>query len=165
MTFYLEALKMDTKAEMFMKRSRNEINASILLLNSSNNNILNHFGIPKEETFYSATISHSYYSIFYCAKAMLLTLGIDTKSPEVHKKTYDEFKKRLIDTGILDTKLFMIYKSVMIRAELLLQIFEEEKRKRGKFTYQTIPQANLQPAEESLANAKTFFKHCSTYLN
>jgi len=156
---------MDSKAKMFLNRSRNEMNASILLLNSSNNELLNQFGIPKEETFYSATISHCYYSIFYCAKAMLLNLGIETYAPEVHKKTYDEFKKRLIDTGILDAGLFIIYRSVMVRAEILLKIFEEEKRKRGKFTYQTIPQANLQPAEESLANAKIFFKHCSTYLN
>ena len=120
---------MDSKAKMYMKRSRNEMNASILLLNSSNNEMLNHFGIPKEETFYSATISHCYYSIFYCAKAMLLTLGIDTRSPEIHKKTLEEFKKNLIDTGILDARLFLIYKRVMVRAETLLQIFEEEKRK------------------------------------
>jgi hypothetical protein len=38
----------------------------------------------------------------------------------------------------------------------LLNIFEEEKGKRGEFTYETLPQANKEPAETSLNNAKLF---------
>jgi hypothetical protein len=34
-----------------------------------------------------------------------------------------------------------------------------EKKKRGEFTYQKLSQANLEPAKESLKNARTFFKH------
>lgn len=156
---------MDSKVELYLKRARTEMNMGILLLNSSGNKLLNDFNIPEDETFYSGVISHCYYSIFYSTKAMLLTKGIDTKAPEVHKKTLEEFKKHFIDSGILDIKLLLIYKKMIIKAESLLQIFKLEKKKRGDFTYNTISQANIEPANESLENAKTFFKHCNSYLN
>jgi uncharacterized protein (UPF0332 family) len=155
---------MDSKVELYLKRARTEINIALVLLNSSNNKLLLDFDISQDETFYSGVISHCYYSIFYSAKAMLLTKGIDPKSPEIHKKTLDFFKEHFIDSGILDVKLLMIYKKIIIKAEELLQIFKKEKKKRGDFTYNTLPQANLEPAKESLDNAKTFFKHCNTYL-
>ena len=156
---------MDSKVELFIKRSRTEMNMAILLLESSNNKILHEFNIPEDETFYSGVISHCYYSIFYCAKAMLFTKNIDTKAPEAHRKTLEAFKNEFINTGVLDAKLFMIYKKMIIKAESLLEIFRVEKKKRGDFTYNTIAQANIEPANESLKNAKTFFKHCNTYLN
>ena len=156
---------MDSKVELYIKRARTEMNMAILLLESSNNKILHEFNIPEDETFYSGVISHCYYSIFYCAKAMLLTKRIDTKAPEVHKKTLNAFKEQFINTGILDTKLFLIYKKMIVKAESLLEIFKVEKRKRGDFTYNTIAQANIEPANKSLENAKTFFKHCNAYLN
>ena len=115
------------------------------------------FGI-KEDTYYSAVISHSYYSIFYAAKAYLLLKGVKTKAPEEHKKTYNEFKK-LVLQGIVDKELLAIYDDIMIKADNLLGIFKTEKKKRGTFTYQKLSQANLEPAKESLENAKTFLKH------
>lgn len=84
--------------------------------------------------------------------------GIVTKAPEEHKKTYDEFKK-LVFQGIVDKELLELYEDVLIKAEKLLGIFKIEKKKRGEFTYQRIAQANLEPAKESLENAKTFLKH------
>jgi hypothetical protein len=45
-----------------------------------------------------------------------------------------------------------------------LEIFKTEKKKRGDFTYNTIPQANMEPAGESIKNAKEFMKHCNAYL-
>ena len=94
--------------------------------------------------------------LIYAAKALLLTKGIKTSSREIHEKTYDAFKKEFVDTGILDVKLLKIYKEMVVRAETLLEILKEEKGKRGHFTYATIPQANLNPAEESLKNARLF---------
>ena len=114
------------------------------------------FKMEERNTFYSAVISHAYYSIFYSAKAILLSKGITTSSPEVHKKTFDAFKLHFIDSGILDVKLLEIYKKLVVRADELLEIFKEEKRKRGDFTYKTIPQANKKPAEDSVKNAKLF---------
>lgn len=47
----------------------------------------------------------------------------------------------------------------MLRADTLLEIFQTEKGKRGKFTYRKLPQANVEPAKESIKNAEEFFKH------
>jgi uncharacterized protein (UPF0332 family) len=156
---------MDSKVNLYLKRARTEINIGDLLFKTSGSKVLNDFEISEDETFYSGVISHCYYSIFYCAKAMLLTKQIDTIAPEVHKKTLDEFKILFIDSGLLDMKLLMIYKKMIVKAENLLYIFRSEKKKRGDFTYNTISQANIEPAKESLKNAKFFFKHCNAYLN
>jgi uncharacterized protein (UPF0332 family) len=115
------------------------------------------FSMPKD-TYFSAVISHAYYGIFYMAKAYLLTKNIKTKPPEEHKKTYEEFEK-LVQQGIIDVELLKIYRKMMLRADTLLKIFGQEKGKRGRFTYRTLPQANKDPAQESLSNAETFFKH------
>lgn len=156
---------MDSKAEMYLKRARTEMDSAILLFKISSNPILNRFSIDSNDTFYSGVISHAYYSIFYCAKAMLLSRKIETYSPEIHKRTLKMFKKIFIDTELLDKKLFEIYNEMIIKADTLLQIFKTEKQKRGNFTYNTIPQANRSPAQESIEHSKTFYRHCNTYLS
>lgn len=157
---------MDSKAEMYLNRAKTELEtAQILEKISKNKNAKDNFDISSDATYYSGVISHAYYAIFYSAKAMLLSRRIETEAPEVHKKTLDSFKIEFIDSGILDAKLLIIYKQMIIRAETLLEIFRAEKRKRGDFTYNTIPQANAEPAEESIQNAKEFLKHCNAYLN
>lgn len=140
------------------------MNMAFLLLKTSNNELLQQFNIPEDETFYSGVISHCYYAIFYTAKAMLLSKRVETKAPEVHKKTLEAFKEQFIDTGFLDVKLLLIYKKMIVTAESLLEIFKMEKKKRGDFTYNTLAQANREPATESIENAKTFFKHCNAFL-
>jgi len=148
---------MDSMAEIYLIRANNEILAADSLKRLSENiEDKKNFNIPSSVTFYSSVISHSYYSIFYGAKAILLTKKIRTDSPDVHKKTFDAFKKEFVDTGILDVELLSIYKKLIVRADELLQIFKDEKWKRGHFTYQTIPQANKEPAEESINHAKKF---------
>ena len=49
-------------------------------------------------------------------------------------------------------------------AEELLGIFSKEKGKRGRFTYQKLPQANREPAKESFDNASFFFKNINKIL-
>ena len=110
-------------------------------------------------TFYSSAISHSYYAIFYAAKAILLTKGIVTSMPGAHKKTYEAFKSEFVDSGVIDIELLKIYQKMIVRADELLQIFKDEKWKRGHFTYQTIPQANREPAGQSIKNAMVFVKN------
>jgi len=56
-------------------------------------------------------------------------------------------------------ELLKIYQKMVVRADALLGIFSMEKRKRGEFTYQKLPQANKEPAQESLNNASFFFKN------
>ena len=148
---------MDSKADMYFKRAKTELEASEILFEVSKNDATKqNFQISQNSTYYSGVISHAYYAIFYSAKAILLTKDIKTSSPEIHKKTFDAFKENFVDTGILDVKLLEIYKKMAIRADKLLEIFKDEKWKRGNFTYNTIPQANKEPAEDSLKNAKMF---------
>ena len=151
--------------EIFLDRSGNEILAAGSLRRLSvDEKAKQEFSIPRETTFYSSVISHSYYSIFYAAKEILLTKGVRTTSPEIHKKTFDAFKKHFVDSGVLDVKLLEIYKKIAIRADELLEIFREEKRKRGNYTYNTLPQANEDPAAESLENAKTFISNIAKVI-
>ena len=156
---------MDSVVKIYLKRALNEINAAKILSNVSENNNLKHeFHVEEEETFYSSVISHSYYSIFYAAKSILLTKGIKTESPEIHKKTFESFKENFVDSGILDVELLNIYQKMIVRADKLLQIFKDEKWKRGHFTYKTIPQANKEPAEQSIQNAVDFIKNIRAVL-
>lgn len=156
---------MDLPIKSYIERAENEIVvAETLKRLSSEASAKQYFGISDRMTFYSSVISHSYYSIFYAAKAILLAKGIKTSAPEIHKKTFEEFKKSLVDTGFLDVKLFEIYKKMAVRADELLGIFRDEKWKRGNFTYSTIPQANREPAEDSLKNAKLFVSNITKII-
>ena len=156
---------MDSKADMYFKRARTELETAEILFEISNNeDTKTNFNISTDSTYFSGVISHAYYAIFYSAKAILLTKNIETKAPEIHRKTYEEFKEKFVDSGILDVKLLEIYKKMIVRADELLQIFKDEKWKRGHFTYQTIPQANKDPAEQSINNAINFIKHIKTVI-
>lgn len=150
---------MDSEYKIYLDRAQNELNLSIMVQKISDDKKMQIeiFRI-KEDTQYSAAISHAYYSIFYAAKAYLLLKNIKTKAPEEHKKTFEEFSK-IANQGIIDVELLKIYKSMLIKADTLLHIFVLEKNKRGKFTYKRIPQANQEPAQESIKNAQTFFKN------
>ena len=131
---------MDSTARIYLQRSLNEVSAAKLLFTISNDpEKKQEFQIEEEMTFYSSVISHSYYAIFYAAKAILLTKGIVTNMPDAHKKTYEAFKSKFVDSGIIDIELLKIYQKMAVRADELLQIFKDEKWKRGHFTYQTIP--------------------------
>ena len=157
---------MSDESELYLQRAENEIVVAQMLFDiSSNTNIQKEqFKIEKSFTFYSTVISHSYYCIFYYAKAILINEGIKTNAPEVHKKTLEAFETYLVKTGKLDVELLKIYKKMIVKAESLLQIFKSEKKKRGDFTYNTISQANVGPANESLDNAKTFLKNLREHL-
>jgi uncharacterized protein (UPF0332 family) len=122
------------------------------------------FRLEKDFTFYSSVIGHAYYCIFNSAKAILLTEGIKTYPPEVHRKTIDAFEAYLVKTGKLDVQLLNIYRKSIIQADQLLEIFSEEKQKRGDFTYQKLPQANMGPASLSMERASLFFKNISGVL-
>jgi uncharacterized protein (UPF0332 family) len=151
---------MDLEVKLYSQRAGNELRlAKAVYSMSGNSAIKRELGADEDDTFYSAAISHAYYSIFYAAKALLLTKGIVTKPPEVHRKTYDRFKEIFVDTGVLDVELLKIYDTMLVRADELLSLFKEEKWKRGHFTYQTIAQANVPFVEESLKNARKFVEN------
>lgn len=157
---------MDSDTKLYLERAENELRLAEIIMQLSLNPDLqkNIPEIIKTDTYFSSVISHAYYSIFYTAKAYLITKGIITKVPNEHKKTYSQFKK-LVSQGIIDKELLRLYEEVLVKAEKLLGIFKVEKKKRGEFTYQRIAQANLEPAKESLGNAKTFLKHIYDLCN
>ncbi|MBI2144105.1 HEPN domain-containing protein [Candidatus Woesearchaeota archaeon] len=152
---------MNDETELYLQRAENELVAAQLLFDVSSNPTLQkeQFKLEKDFTFYSSVISHSYYCIFYSAKAILIRNGIKTEAPEVHRKTLEAFETSLVRTGKPDVELLKIYRKIIVRAEELLGIFSKEKGKRGQFTYQKLPQANMEPAKESLDNASFFFKN------
>lgn len=147
---------MDIRVKAYLERAENQIilaKANFeISVNQKNKELL---GIPIEKTFFNNVISECYYAIFYSAKAYLLNCGIETEAPEEHKKTYEEFKKL---EGKIDKKLLNIYEEETIKAETLLKIFFEEKRNRGRFTYNINANANRPFAEQSIKNAIFFVK-------
>jgi len=157
---------MDGLVELYLQRAENELIAAQILFEVSRNPSLQkeQFRLEKDFTFYSSVIGHAYYCIFNSAKAMLLTEGIRTYPPEVHSKTIEAFEKYFVNTGKLDVQLLNIYRKSIIQADQLLEIFSKEKEKRGDFTYQKLPQANMEPAEKSLERASLFFKSISRIL-
>jgi uncharacterized protein (UPF0332 family) len=147
------------KGSLYMERSRNELDlARAIFKLSTENNLKMQFELKEDATFFSNVISNSYYCVFYAAKALLQSKNIITKPPEEHRKTLGEFEKLTL-SGEIDMELLKIYKSVIVKADELLSIFRKEKSKRGKFTYKKLPQANLEPAKESLTNSEKFFKN------
>lgn len=146
-------------SELYLSRAENELVAAQVLNEVSVNQSVQkeQFKLEKDFTFYSSVISHCYY-IFYAVKSILMNDEIKTSAPNVHKKTLIAFKKFLVETGKLDIELIKIYEDIAVKADILLSIFSIEKDKRGRFTYQTLPQANIEPAKESLDNADLFFK-------
>ena len=154
----------DHKEILYIDRAKNELDlAKSIFKLSISNKLKLEFELKEDTTFFSNVISNSYYCIFYSAKALLYIKGVTTESPEEHKKTLHEFEKLSI-SGEIDVELLKIYKSLVVRADELLGIFRKEKSKRGSFTYKKLPQANLDPAKESLKNAEIFLKNINLMI-
>lgn len=58
--------------------------------------------------------------------------------------------------GVIDAELLKIYEDAVIKADVLLDIFKLEKKKRGMFTYNLKSEANIPYAKESIENARKF---------
>lgn len=152
------------RSQLYMQRAKNELDlAKAIFKLSTSSRLKLEFELKEDSTFFSNVISNSYYCIFYSSKALLQSRNIKSMPPEEHKKTLEEFEK-LVAAGIVDVELLKIYKSIVIKADELLGIFRKEKSKRGKFTYQKLPQANLQPAKESIGNAEKFFRNINLII-
>jgi len=145
---------------LYLERAENELELAKVIFRLTDDKRIQEevFHLRQPLTFFSAVIAHSYYSIFYAAKAYSLRKGVRTAPPEEHRKTYEAFRS-WVEDGSLDVELLRMYERVMVRADTLLEIFSAERKKRGEYTYQRMPQANRLPAEESLTHARTFFKH------
>ncbi len=156
---------MDLRVSLLMDRAANEIFAAKALKKlSEEEQLKKEFEFPNSVSFYSSVINHSYYAIFYSAKAYLIFKNIPLKSTQgQHQQVYFEFRK-LVEKGIIEKELLRIYEEIMVKAEALLDILKTEKTKRTNFTYETIPQANKEPAEDSLNNALFFISHIKEFI-
>ncbi|MCK5282546.1 MAG: HEPN domain-containing protein [Nanoarchaeota archaeon] len=142
------------------KRAENELkHAETMFKISEDSDLKTELELLEQDTFYSGVIAHAYYSIFYATKAILFKNKIKTKSPNVHKATLDAFAFYSVINGRLDLELLKMYQSTMIKADSLLNLLVSERDKRGEFTYQKLPDANKEPADDSIKNALTFLKH------
>ena len=154
----------DHKEILYLNRAKNELDlANAVFKISTGTKFKLDLELKEDSTFFSNVISNSYYCIFYSAKAFLYTKGIIATPPEEHRKTLEEFEK-LAFSGQIDEELVRIYKDIIVKAEELLGIFAKERSKRGKFTYRMLPQANLEPAKESLENAEKFYKNINLII-
>ena len=68
---------MSDELELYLQRAENELVVAQMLFDISSNPKLQkeQFKLEKDFTFYSTVISHSYYCIFYSAKAILIKEG------------------------------------------------------------------------------------------
>lgn len=157
---------MDSKVNLFIGRAENEILAAQSLKRlSEEDSLKTEFNLPISTSFYSSVISHAYYSIFYSAKAYLMHKNVSLLSKQgQHQQVYFEFRK-LVNKGVIETELLKIYEDIKGKAEVLLDILKTEKDKRTNFSYETIPQANKQPAQDSLDNAIFFISHIRALIN
>ena len=147
---------MDSEVSLYLARAEDEfLLAEKDMQISIDKDIKEVLGIQKEKTFFHSVIAHAYYSIFYSAKAYLLTKEIKTSAPEEHKKIFEEFAK-FVNNGVLQKELLIIYESEILKADSLLSIFKTERRKRGIFTYNVKSEANIPYAKESIENARKF---------
>lgn len=152
------------KEILYLQRAKNELDlAKAVFKLSMDSKLKLEFELKEDSTFFSNVISNSYYCIFYSAKALLQSKNVITEPPEEHRKTLNEFEK-LVLSGEIDVELLKIYKEIIVKADELLGIFRKEKSKRGRFTYQKLPQANLEPAKESLDNSEKFLKNINLML-
>ncbi len=150
---------MDLKVKILIERAENELLASrALKMMSEDVSLKNLTELPPDTTFYSAVISHAYYAIFHSAKAYLLSKNVSLPEQGQHQAVYFSFRSA-VRNGDLDAELLALYEEVKIKAEALLEIFEKEEKNRAKFTYKTVAEANKEPAESSIKNARTFFTH------
>ena len=151
---------MDSGIEtIYLDRAKNEFELTKTIFKISiNKKLKTELELKEDITFFNNVISNAYYCIFYSTKAILKLKKINTSPPEEHRKTLEEFEK-LVKSGELDVELLKIYKRIFIKAETLLAILRTEKKKRGVYTYKKLPEANKEPARESMNNAEIFLKN------
>ncbi len=124
----------DKSIRAYIERAENSFRLAKAVHNlSGNEEVKISLEANPNDTFYSAVITHAYYSMFYIAKAYLMSKGIMTSPPDEHKKIYEQLVK-CTEKGILRYDLLKIYEEIAIKAETLLGIFDNEKWKRSHTT-------------------------------
>ncbi len=157
---------MDSKVKIFQERAYGELIAARALRKLSEDEKSKEIlEVPSSSSFYSGVIGHAYYAIFYSTQAYLAYKNIPVSSEQgVHQQVYFKFK-HIIEKETSEKELLNIYEDIQAKAEMLLGIFVAEKKKRKTFTYETIPQANKPPADDSIENANIFISHINNFID
>jgi len=135
-----------------------------LLKISTDNRLKEDLGYPENITFFDWVIVCSYYSIFHAAQSLLGVKRVKI-TDRLHQATLISFAKHFIANDELAEELFLIYEDAESKAAELLEIFEEEKGKRGMFQYHRLSRNNLEPAEKSIKNAGVFLETVQEVLS
>lgn len=98
--------------------------------------------------FYGATINRAYYSIFYAATALLLTLDL-TRSK--HSGVLAAFRENFVKPGIFSVEDSRGY--------------GEAFELRNVTDYETLGKAEEVQARTTVENASRFFEQCKVYLS
>jgi uncharacterized protein (UPF0332 family) len=139
-------------------KATNDLSLSKGLLRiSTDPTIKDSLGYPNETTFFDWVIVSSYYSIFHATQALLGIKGIKIEN-RLHIATLIAFANHYIINQELAEELFLLYEDAESKATELLEIFEEEKEKRGLFQYHRLSRNNHEPAQESVKNAEIFLE-------
>lgn len=138
---------------MFGKAQNNLKVANIIFEISTSKSMKAILKLREQDSFYDWTIQAAYYAMFHAVNALLATKKIKI-SDKVHVSTYYSFGKHFINTNELADELFVMYGKTEEKALKLFSSLAEEKKKRGAATYERLPKMNLEPAKESIDNAK-----------
>ncbi len=98
------------------------------------------------ESSLEASLNRSYYSIFHCVQALLLTSGVHSKT---HVGSHNKFRELFIKTGIWDK-----YFSTILQRSF-------EKRQFSDYDYDEVFESE---AKESVDDAVHFFTTTVLYL-
>lgn len=112
----------------------------------------------------------SYYSMFYIANAVLRKLGYKVGEKIAHKITSDALI--VYARGKLKESLIEEYENSKdealnlagIKADLLIESFDQEKTKRGEIQYKTDDFEKHSKAKTSLKRAKIFYNEMQKFL-
>lgn len=156
---------MDSTTSICLSRSDNELMLAKAIQHLSEDSKIKKdiFSIPQDITFYSAVIAHAYYAIFYSAKSYLIFKKENLPLQGQHSAVYHKFK-RYVKNGEITKDLLSLYDDAMVKAEVLLQILDDEEQNRTQYTYQKLPQANKEPAQNSITNAQFFVSHIKVLI-
>ncbi len=150
---------------LMVKKANNNLKfAKTTLALCENNEVKDSLGLQEKDSFYDWVIVVAYYAMFHITQALLATKKIKITNIRVHEATLYAFAHNFILTKELEDELFFTYEDAEAKAEELFTSLSEERRKRGKFTYERLPQANKEPAEESITHATEFVREIETIL-
>ena len=116
-------------------------------------------------------IVSSYYSMFYMANAVLLKLGYKVGDKIPHKVTNDAlivYVKDKLKSSLLEDYEEIKEEALLIaknKAEVLIDNFERERKKRGLIQYHTEEYEKVSKAETSLKRAKEFFTELNKLIS